>query len=230
MPAAASLVWLLASHRFPLPAFDWQLAAATFAHLHWHWVALSLVPMLAHLPRPRSALGSLPQAPEAASLHAEPDVRHARGLHRHHPLRPPRRVRPPLPDRPQRAGSRHLPVRRLGPRTHLRPPHGPAALHLCALPRAVLGPPRRRKTDLGPGRRRQGRRSPGGHHSTGVALPPPLRRAAPPAPDPRPAPPPAQTLGRPENARSTHSSRASSPCAATPPSSWSSSIPSSNGC
>jgi uncharacterized protein (TIRG00374 family) len=50
VPAAALLVWLLASRRFPLPAFDWNLAAATFSHLHWHWVALSLVPMLATYP------------------------------------------------------------------------------------------------------------------------------------------------------------------------------------
>ncbi len=50
MPVAALLVWLLASHRFPLPAFDWKLAAATFSHLHWHWVALSLLPMLATYP------------------------------------------------------------------------------------------------------------------------------------------------------------------------------------
>ena len=45
LPAAALLVWLLASRRFAVPAFDWKLAAGTFAHLHWQWVALSLVPM-----------------------------------------------------------------------------------------------------------------------------------------------------------------------------------------
>ena len=31
--------------RSKLPSFDWKLAASTFAHIHWHWVALSLVPI-----------------------------------------------------------------------------------------------------------------------------------------------------------------------------------------
>jgi hypothetical protein len=50
VPAAALLAWLLVTRHLPLPAFDWKLAAATFAHLHWHWVALSLLPMLATYP------------------------------------------------------------------------------------------------------------------------------------------------------------------------------------
>ena len=52
----------------------------------------------------------------------------------------------------------------------------------------------------------------------------------PPAPDRRAAPPPAQSARQAWNERSTRSSRAWSPCAATPPCSWCSSIRSWNGC
>jgi uncharacterized protein (TIRG00374 family) len=38
-------VWLLRSRQFGAPAFDWKLAAGTFSHVHWWWVAVSLVPI-----------------------------------------------------------------------------------------------------------------------------------------------------------------------------------------
>jgi uncharacterized protein (TIRG00374 family) len=43
---AALLAWLLFTGRLALPSFDWKLAARTFAHIHWQWVALSLLPIL----------------------------------------------------------------------------------------------------------------------------------------------------------------------------------------
>lgn len=43
---AALLAWLLQTRRFQLPSFDWKLAGSTFAHVHWPWVALSLLPIL----------------------------------------------------------------------------------------------------------------------------------------------------------------------------------------
>ena len=42
----ALVVWVLRARPFEVPAFDWWLAGSTFAHVHWHWVALSLIPML----------------------------------------------------------------------------------------------------------------------------------------------------------------------------------------
>ena len=41
------MVWLLHARPLETPTFDWKLAGSTFAHVHWHWVALSLIPMLA---------------------------------------------------------------------------------------------------------------------------------------------------------------------------------------
>jgi len=40
--AAALAVWLLGAHS-PLRGFDWNLAAAAFAHLRWPWLALSVI-------------------------------------------------------------------------------------------------------------------------------------------------------------------------------------------
>jgi len=42
----ALVVWVLRARPFEVPTFDWWLAGSTFAHVHWHWVALSLIPML----------------------------------------------------------------------------------------------------------------------------------------------------------------------------------------
>ena len=41
---AALAVWLIRSRPFGAPVFDWKLAAGTFAHVRWWWVAVSLVP------------------------------------------------------------------------------------------------------------------------------------------------------------------------------------------
>ena len=41
---AAGLVWL-ALTRLPIRQFDWELAARTFTHVQWSWVAISLVPI-----------------------------------------------------------------------------------------------------------------------------------------------------------------------------------------
>ncbi len=43
---AALALWLLRTRRFGAPAFDWKLAAGTFAHVNWWWVAASLIPIL----------------------------------------------------------------------------------------------------------------------------------------------------------------------------------------
>ena len=42
---AAVAIWLLRARRLDAPAFDWKLAGSTFAHVHWSWVALSLIPI-----------------------------------------------------------------------------------------------------------------------------------------------------------------------------------------
>jgi hypothetical protein len=44
--AVAAVVWLLGTRRSDSPAFDWRLAGSTFAHVHWLWVAISLIPIL----------------------------------------------------------------------------------------------------------------------------------------------------------------------------------------
>ena len=36
---------MLRTRQFGTPVFDWKLAAGTFAHVHWWWVAVSLIPI-----------------------------------------------------------------------------------------------------------------------------------------------------------------------------------------
>ena len=44
--AHALAIWLLRSRPSGLfPVFDWKLAARTFTRVHWHWVAISLIPI-----------------------------------------------------------------------------------------------------------------------------------------------------------------------------------------
>ena len=45
MLLAALLIWLFQTRRLQAPSFDWKLAGSTFAHIHWQWVALSLLPI-----------------------------------------------------------------------------------------------------------------------------------------------------------------------------------------
>src|SRR5258708_5188261 len=44
--AGAAFGLVLGAPPFGGPTFRWMLAGSTFAHVHWHWVALSLIPML----------------------------------------------------------------------------------------------------------------------------------------------------------------------------------------
>ena len=44
MLAVAVLIWFLAT-QVATRHFDWQLAARTFTHVRWSWVALSLIPI-----------------------------------------------------------------------------------------------------------------------------------------------------------------------------------------
>ena len=220
LPAVALVVWLLASRRFALPTFDWKLAAATFAHVHWHWVALSLIPMLGTYwgralrwavflkplkphPSMRNLLSATVVGFTAITLFG----------------RPGEFVRPYLIARKEQ-----VPVTSQFAAWVLERIFDllmALLLFAFALSRVQssdlhVG----EKTDLGPGRRRQGRRSPGGHHSAGVALAAPLRRAAAPATDRRPAPSARQKSRPASSETSTLSSRAWNPCAATRPCSW----------
>ena len=45
--AVAVVAWLLRARRSDGAAFDWRLAGSTFAHVHWLWVAVSLIPIYA---------------------------------------------------------------------------------------------------------------------------------------------------------------------------------------
>src|ERR1039458_8503774 len=120
--AVAVVVWLLRARRSDGAAFDWRLAGSTFAHVHWLWVAVSLIPIYATYWGRALAVGRLSQAAKSPPLHAQPALRHCGRLHRAHLVWPPWRVRAPLPHRPQGTGPGDLPVRRLGAGADLRPP------------------------------------------------------------------------------------------------------------
>lgn len=47
MVVVALGVWLLSTGTYQAPVFDWRLAGRTFARVHWGWVAISLIPLLA---------------------------------------------------------------------------------------------------------------------------------------------------------------------------------------
>ena len=153
---AALLAWLLHTRRFELPVLRLE---ARRQHLCPPPLAVAGVcprPRLRHLLRPGPALGGISEAAQA-----QPSMRNLfpppYRLHRHHPVRPARRIRPALPDRAQRTGPGHLPDRRLGAGAHFRPADGPAALRLRADSGPVVRPACGPEASLGAGRGRQDR-------------------------------------------------------------------------